>query len=318
MMQDNDSKRLTEPVLKDFIDDCVHMDVKGISLVSDGESTISPHYDFMVRYGAENGLSMASGTNGFLLEPPKLARILPFLTYLRFNFSAGDKIRYAQIMGTKPANYDRVCSNVRAAMEIKTRLNLKVTIGLQMVLTPQDGDQILPMALLGRELGVDYLIIKHCSDDENGTLGVKYEEYEKLYPLLKQAESYSSGHYKVYIKWTKIKAEGKRSYQRCYGTPFLMQLSGSGLVAPCGMLFNTKYSKYHIGNIVETRFKEIVYSDRYWEVINELASPRFDAQKMCGSLCLQHKVNEYLDAYKKGEHNMEAPTGVTPPHINFV
>ena len=318
MMQDNDSKRLTQAVLKDFIDDCVSMDVKGISLVSDGESTISPHYDFMVRYGAESGLSMASGTNGFLLEPSKLARILPFLTYLRFNFSAGDKIRYAQIMGTKPENYDRVCSNVRAAMEIKTRLNLKVTIGLQMVLTPQDGDQILPMALLGRELGVDYLIIKHCSDDEDGTLGVKYEEYEKLYPLLKQAESYSSGHYKVYIKWTKIKATGKRIYQRCYGTPFLMQLSGSGLVAPCGMLFNTKYSKYHIGNIVEKRFKEIVFSDRYWEVVNELASPRFDAQKMCGSLCLQHKVNEYLDSYKKGEHGMEPPTGVTPPHINFV
>ena len=150
MMQDNDSKRITQQVLKDFVDDCAEMDVKGISLVSDGESTISPHYDFMVRYGAERGISMASGTNGFLLRKPKLERILPSLTYLRFNFSAGDKDRYAKIMGTKPANYDQVCSNVRDAMTIKRDLGLDVTIGLQMVLMPQDADQIVPMAKLGK------------------------------------------------------------------------------------------------------------------------------------------------------------------------
>ena len=84
------------------------------------------------------------------------------------------------------------------------------------------------------------------------------------------------------------------------------------------MLFNTKYSRFHIGNIAETRFKDIVFSDKYWEVINELASPNFDATKMCGSLCLQHKVNQYLDSYMKNKHNMEAPSGTPPEHLNFI
>ena len=75
----------------------------------------------------------------------------------------------------------------------------------------------------------------------------------------------------------------------------MLQMSGSGLVAPCGMLFNERYKKFHIGNITEERFRDIFYSDRYWEVMNYLASPDFNAQKMCGSLCLQHKVNEFLD-----------------------
>ena len=29
--------------------------------------------------------------------------------------------------------------------------------------------------------------------------------------------------------------------------------------------------------------------------------------KMCGNLCLQHKVNEYLDGYKKGLTDLNKP-----------
>ena len=117
----------------------------------------------------------------------------------------------------------------------------------------------------------------------------------------------------------KIKQEGKRSYQRCYGAPFLLQVSGSGLIAPCGMLFNERYKKYHIGNICEQRFRDIYASDRYWEVMNYLASPMFTAQKMCGSLCLQHKVNESLDEYQKGRLTFPDTNSLTQPqHMNFI
>jgi MoaA/NifB/PqqE/SkfB family radical SAM enzyme len=98
----------------------------------------------------------------------------------------------------------------------------------------------------------------------------------------------------------------------------LLQISGSGLVAPCGMLFNERYKKFHIGNIVQQSFKDILHSNRYWEVMNYLASPKFDAQKMCGALCLQHKVNEYLDEYKKGRRQLVPPTDLPPMHQNFV
>jgi hypothetical protein len=122
----------------------------------------------------------------------------------------------------------------------------------------------------------------------------------------------------VKVKWSKIEAKGKRSYQRCYGPPFMLQISGSGLIAPCGMLFNERYKKMHIGNICEQRFKDIWMSDRYWEVVNYLASPEFNAQKMCGTLCLQHKVNEFLDGYKKGLRVLQEPTGLPPQHLDFV
>jgi len=122
----------------------------------------------------------------------------------------------------------------------------------------------------------------------------------------------------IKVKWSKISAEGKRHYEKCYGPPFHLQVSGSGLVAPCGMLFGEKYSKYHIGNFVTQRFKDIVRSDRYWEIMDELSSNNFNAKVMCGSLCLQHKTNEVLDAYEKGVIDLTVPEGIPPSHLNFI
>jgi MoaA/NifB/PqqE/SkfB family radical SAM enzyme len=319
MLQENDRSVINQEIIYDFLDDCAEIGVKGISLVSDGESTISPVFVDTVIRGSERGLSMATGTNGFVLTKRRLEEVLPHLTYLRINISAGERARYAEIMGVKERWFDRVCQNIRDMVEIKRRDNLDVTIGLQMVLMPEYADQILPLAKLGKELRPDYLVIKHCSDDEDGTLGVDYDGYDRLFDTLHEAEALSDDEYQVVVKWSKIEAKGTRSYQRCYGAPFMLQLSGSGLVAPCGMLFNERYKKFHIGNICEKRFKDIWASDRYWEVMNYLASPKFNAQKMCGSLCLQHKVNENLDEYQKGRLVFPDIASLAPPqHINFV
>tara|TARA_B100001123_G_C15196141_1_gene981400 strand:+ start:200 stop:1315 length:1116 start_codon:yes stop_codon:yes gene_type:complete len=319
MFQENSRKIITKKVIYDFLEDCAEIGVKGISFVSDGESTISPAFIDACKRGHELNLSMAVGTNAFVLTENKLEQLLPYLTYLRVNFSAGERKRYAEIMGCKESSYDRVCQNIKDMVKIKKRDNLDVTIGMQMVLMPKDADQIIPLAKLGKELKVDYSIIKHCSDNEDGGLKINYKDYDKLHNLLKKAENYSDKNYKCVIKWSKIKDEGIRKYQRCFGAPFMIQISGSGLIAPCGMLFNEKYKKFHIGNIVEERFKKIWESDHYWQVMNYLASPDFNAQKMCGTLCLQHKVNESLDSYIKGEIDLtKSKNSPKPQHINFI
>ncbi len=317
-LQANDEKVMTRDVIFRFLDDSAEIGVRAISFVSDGESTCSPHlYDAVLR-GKANGLDMALGTNGFLLRDDRLEEILPALTYLRFNISAADPKRYADIHGCPESCYGKVSSTIRNAVEIKRKKRLAVTIGLQMVLLPEFADQIIPLAKLGRELGVDYLVIKHCSDDENSSLGVDYGKYHGLVDLLRIAESLSSDAYLVKAKWSKILSGGKRCYSRCYGPPFIMQLSGSGLVAPCGMLFNDKYKRYHIGNIAETSFKDLWKGDRYWEVMRLIASEKFDARIMCGSLCLQHKVNEFLWDLKRGAASLGRPEGEPPMHCNFI
>ena len=317
-LQANDEKRMTRDVIFRFLDDAADIGVKAVSFVSDGESTCSPYlYDTILR-GRSNGLDMALGTNGYLLNDERLNDILPALTYLRFNISAGEPKRYAEIMGCQEAHFYKVINTVKKCVKQKKANALDVTIGLQMVLLPEFSDQVTPLSMLGKDLGVDYLVIKHCSDDEKGSLGVDYHKYYALENILKQAESYTEDGYHVQAKWSKIMSGGKRRYSRCYGPPFIMQFSGSGLVAPCGMLFNDKYKKYHMGNIADTSFKKLWQSSRYWEVIDFIASEKFDARTMCGSLCLQHKVNECLWDLKKQGATIEKPKGEPPMHVNFI
>lgn len=317
-LQENDSRLMTRDVIFRFLDDAAAIGVRAISFVSDGESTCSPHlYDAVMR-GSANGLDMALGTNGFLLRDDRLEEVLPVLAYLRFNISAGEPARYAKIHGCNEDAFHKVIATIRQAVAIKRRNGLNVTIGMQMVLLPSYRDQLLPLANLGKTLGVDYLVIKHCSDDEKGSLGVDYGAYQDMVADLNAAEAISDKTYQVRAKWSKLLSGGKRIYNRCFGTPFIMQLSGSGLVAPCGMLFNHRYSRYHIGNIAETSFKELWLGERYWEVIGELASASFDASTMCGSLCLQHKVNEFLWELEGGADWLADDAVKMPLHVNFI
>ncbi len=318
-LQANDEKKMTGEVISRFLDDAAEIGVKAVSFVSDGESTCSPHLNEAIIRGKSNNLDIALATNGYLLDDEKLEEILPALTYLRFNISAAQPDRYAEIMGCRPECLEKVVNTIRKCVHIKGEKNLPVTLGIQMVLLPQFKDQIIPLAKLGKELGVDYFVIKHCSDDEDGSLGVKYEDYFELSGLLRRAESYTDGTCLVKAKWSKIMSRGEREYSQCYGPPFIIQFSGSGLVAPCGMLFNNKYRDYHIGNIADSSFKEIWKSERYWSVMKLLASEKFNAKTMCGTLCLQHKVNEFLWDIKKRDifygENFNSPT---PEHVNFI
>ena len=243
------------------------------------------------------------------------------MTWISFTVAAGRPESYAKIMYKGPEHtevFDRAMKNIKYAVDQKKKLGLKVTLGIQMVLMPELKDEILPFAKLGVDLGVDYAVIKHCSDDESGSLGIDYSKYEPLYDTLTQAEAMSNQQTKVIVKWNKIKDGDKPSYNRFYGPQFLLQISGSGLVAPSGMFFNARYSKLHIGNFTEERFKDIWKSERYWRAMNYLASPNFDAQTMMGTLPIQHYISTALDRHAKGIETIENGEGKKPLHHNFL
>ena len=304
-----------------LLDDFAEVGVRGVSLISDGESTLSRAYVPFIQHAHKLGIDVGNATNGWEWEPEKIEQVLPYLTWVRFTVAAGRPESYAQIMYRGPEHtevFDRAMSHIRYAVDLKRRMGLKVTLGIQMVLMPEFRDEIIPFAQLALDLGVDYGVIKHCSDDETGSLGVDYSGYESLYPLLEQAEAMSNDQTKVIVKWEKIHDKGVPSYQRFYGPQFLLQISGSGLVAPSGMFFNAKYSKLHIGNFTEERFIDIFHSERYWGAMNYLASPHFDARTMMGTLPIQHYVSVALDNHVKGIQRIKPASGEPPLHVNFL
>jgi MoaA/NifB/PqqE/SkfB family radical SAM enzyme len=315
-MQASKGKEITREIALQFLEDAAEIGVKGVSLISDGESSIVPFYAESIVHGSKHGLQMGIGTNGKVLKKPMLEKILPHLSYLRFNFSGGTREGYSRIMGVKPEWYDVVIQNVKDAMEIKRRDGLGVTVNMQLVCDPKNEAELLPFAELASQIRPDYAIIKHCADDVDGTLGTDYTKYAQLNETFDSIEKLGDKDFRVIVKRDRMKDEGKRDYSKCYGPPFITQMSGNGLIAPCGFLFNEKYKAFHIGNICDTRFKDIFQSDRYWEVMNYLASDEFDPRKRCGPNCLQTQTNSFLFHYVNGKKTL--PIGKAPPHLGFL
>ena len=304
--------------IKMLLEDAAEIGVRGMVTMSDGESTLHPFWPESIRMGKELGMDMAAASNGYLLQPAMADTVLPHLTYLRINFSAGEPKRYSEIMGVPEFWFERVKRNIACMVEFKRKHKLAVTINMNMVLHPRNADQILPFARLGKELGVDYAIIKHCLDYSNAPLAVDYSEYDKIVPVIKEAEALSTPDYLVAVKWQMMQSGAVASCERCYGPAFLLQVSGTGLLAACGPLFAPRYAeKYHIGNVCDTRLKDLWKSPRYREVMDYLRSDDFVVTRDCRNyLCVQRHLNEALSRHLAGDRIQPAEGEVA--HRNFV
>jgi radical SAM protein with 4Fe4S-binding SPASM domain len=295
-----------------YIDDCGRLGVRSIGFIGDGEPTLNPAlYDAVVR-AKELGIDTSMATNGLLLDMDRAHDLLQNMSWIRFNLSAGDRDGFRRVHQSKEKNFDELVVKIRELVRIKKENNYPCTIGLQMVLIPECFDQVLLEAKLGAELGVDYFVIKHCSDSEYKEIGIQYEDYLTIQDELHEAESYSTDDYVVQAKWNKINAasesslykNGYRKYDVCYGTPFLLQISGNGKVYPCGPFFNKE--RFYIGDLHEQSFYDMLKGERYWQVHKDV-SESVDVHKDCAVGCRQDYINKFLWDLKN-----------PPEHINFI
>ena len=297
------TKIITTENLKRFMKDCADIGVKGIGFLGDGEPGVHPGcYDAVIT-GAESGIDMCISTNGTVMPEKNFVKFLDSLTYIRFNISAANAKTYNKVMGTSPKMFDLVKKNILRCVEAKKKHKLKTTIGIQMVLVEDCSKDIVDYAKMGKELGIDYAMIKQCSEHgilKHDIIPEDYNIYEKLFL---EAESYADENYSVYIKRTKMN-NTVRKYKSCFGCNFLPQIDGAGDVYPCGNWFQSK--DFHMGNINDQSFKDIVFSKRYAEVQKKV-SQEVNVHKECGTSCRQNEINEFLWDLKN-----------PPDHINFI
>ncbi|MGD2118528.1 MAG: radical SAM protein [Chromatiales bacterium] len=295
-----------------FIEDCGELGVRSLGFIGDGEPTLNPTlYDATVRAG-ELGIDTSMATNGLDLDMDRAEDLLRNMTYIRFNLSAGTPEGFRRVHQSAEKNFHLLIEKIRQLVKLKKEKGYKCTLGLQMVLIPECFDQVIAEAKLGAELGVDYLVIKHCSDSEYKEIGIDYEDFLRMGDVLKEAETYSNEDYVVQVKWNKINAasetnlykNGYRKYDVCYGTPFLLQISGNGKIYPCGPFFNKE--RFYIGDLHEDSFADLVRGDHYWSVHEDIAKS-VDVHKDCAIGCRQDYVNKFLWDIKN-----------PPEHINFI
>jgi len=280
--------------------------VRSMAIIGEAEPTLNPYLYEAIAEGKKAGVDISLATNGILFDDSeKGVEALRNLTWIRFNISACDDQSYREVHGSK--EFKKFVQKVKFCVETKKREKLDVTIGFQMVLTPNNVKYAVGLAKLGKELGVDYLVIKQCSDTVDNDIGVfnKLEVYHTFEDILKEAEVHSCQGYNVIVKWYKITNEGKRGYDSCLGVPFLLYSSGDGKLYPCGMFFSNRSEEFLMGDLLTQSFTEILHSDRYWEVVEKVKA--LDVHKVCYANCRTNAINEFLWQIKH-----------PPSHVNFV
>jgi MoaA/NifB/PqqE/SkfB family radical SAM enzyme len=294
-----------EPLLR-YVRDAGALGVRSMAFIGEAEPLLNPHVYEAIVHGKQSGVDISLGTNGILFDTGRPGEAaMEHLSWLRFNISAASHEAYRRIHRSDA--FDVVLAKIRHCVALKRRNGLAVTIGLQLVLVPDTIDQVVPLARLGRDLGVDYLVVKQCSDTVENALGVfsRLGEYEQYAGTLAEAEALSGEGYEVIVKWRKVTNRGRRPYERCLGVPFLLYSSGDGRLYPCGMFFKHREAEFRMGDLVEQSFREIVESDRYWDVVERVR--QIDVRRECYTNCRTDAVNGFL-------WKLTHPPG----HVNFI
>jgi len=284
--------------LLNIAEDCRKLGIKSIAIVGDGEPTLNKGLYPFVSALSENGIASAVATNGLLLDNSKIDILTNNCSWVRFNVS-GIRENYPVIHGkTTLKDFYRLEKLIKYAVEHSK----KATIGLQMVLIPDNFFDIIPFARWAVELGVDYAQIKQFSDAGKGMpMHFDMEQYKSVESLLKEAERLSNDKTKIKIKWKALEDSqnitlyNKWDYDNCIDLPFLFQISGNGKCYPCGYLFNNE--EYCYGDITKERLYDIINSEKYWNIIEKIRN--MPLKELCFGQCRHCSGNQFMDRFTK-------------------
>jgi wyosine [tRNA(Phe)-imidazoG37] synthetase (radical SAM superfamily) len=279
--------------------------VKSVMFSGEGEPLLHKQMGQIVADARGAGLDVAITTNATPLTERLSSQILGAITWIKVSINAGSRDTYAFIHRTRPQDFDRVLRNLRGAIRIKRQNNYPCTIGVQMILLPENSHEAVMLAKITRDLGADYIVIKPYSQHPM-SLTRRYERisYSQYLDLADQLEQLSGQGFEVlFRKHTMLKWDQDHRYYRiCYALPFWAYIDAAGNLWGCSAWFGDEGFLY--GNIYKESFSGI------WEGERRRASLKM-VQAMditrCRRNCRMDEINRYLWDLKN-----------PPEHVNFI
>jgi len=281
--------------LKDTLSNMAKNGVKSVMFAGEGEPLLFKDLDLIVEHCSSVGIDTSLTTNFVPLNKKAVQRYVENCSWIKVSLNAGTAKNYAAIHQTKEIDFNRVISNLEFALEHKRKNNLKCTIGVQMLLLPDNKDEAVILAKKCKEIGVDYLVIKpysqHLSSD---TTKYKDIDYSKMMDVEDEVCSISDENFSVVFRANTMKKyiEKKQPYDKCHSTPFFWgYIAADGKVFGCSAYLGR--DEFCYGNIYEESFEDIWEGPKreksYNYIMNEL-----DINN-CRVNCRMDEVNRYLD-----------------------
>lgn len=299
------SRRLDRTKTLESIKAFAQLGVKAMLFAGEGEPLLHKEIDDFFITAYEHGVSVGVYTNGVLLTPQRVAKVLDKLAFVRISLNAGTKESYQAIH--RCDDFDRVIKNIIYAVDFKRKNNITTDIGLQFVVIPENLDTLIPLAKLGADLGVDYLAIKPFVQHGHQE-GYHFEQnfaLNEIEPLLNEAVTYSHDHYQVIARKESFLRYHHRTYDRCYALPLFGVILSDGNVYSCGPHLGNE--RFCYGNLYQESIPEMMCSSRRMEIIN-FAKHYLDCKKGCMPNCR-------LDAINRSLWELKHPT---VKHVNFI
>ena len=281
-------------VLKNNLTDMAKKGVKSVMFAGEGEPLLFKNLDLIVEHCKKVGIDSSLTTNFVPLNKKNIEKCIENCSWIKVSLNAGTAKTYATIHQTKELDFDRVINNLKYAIKYKEDNSLKCTVGVQMLLLPENRDEAKILALKCRDIGVDYLVIKPYSQHLfSRTDKYKDIDYSKMLDIEGELKQFNNENFSVVFRANTIKKyiEKKQPYEKCYSTPFFWgYIAADGKVFGCSAYLGD--DKFCYGNIYENKFSEIWESEKrkrsYQYMNNELDI------KNCRVNCRMDEVNRYL------------------------
>ncbi|WP_010681180.1 radical SAM protein [Acetivibrio cellulolyticus] len=274
--------------------------LKSIVLAGEGEPLVNKDTPEIINGSKEIGLDIAMSTNGVLFTSEVSKDCLHNLTWVRFSVSAATSGTYDKIHRGKQGDFERAITNISEAVKIKKRDKLRTTIGVQLLLIPENTQEVLELGRMLKEIGVDYYTVKPFSQHPKSICTVDTGfDYNLYLDMERQLNEMVTDSYKIYFRAKSMKKKSHcKSYDKCFGLPFFTYVDANAQVWPCIAFLGDMELCY--GSMKEKSFVEIWEGEQRAKVMDRMMKMDISS---CRELCRLDEINRYLYELKNpGEH----------------
>lgn len=278
--------------------------VKAIVVAGEGEPLLNRSTPKFILQIKELGMDAAMSSNGVLFTEKVARECLPYLTWIRFSINAGTASTHQLIHGGRVDDFEIILANLKQAVALKQQSNWPVTLGVQMLLLPENVSEVVPFGKILKEIGLDYLTVKPYSQHPKSiNQAGAMVDYQHYLDIENQLNDFNGNGFQVYFRAKSMqKLHRTRCYERCFGLPFWAYIDSQGNIWAC--LAYVGDSKFCYGNLYEASFEEIWEGSKRAELMEYIKD--MDVSN-CRELCRLDEINTYLDQLIQRH-----------PHVNFI
>lgn len=283
---------LSSDILKTRLSEMGRLGLKSIMYAGEGEPLLHKDITGIINHTKASGIDVAITSNGVLFNKKVVTESLAAITWIKISINAGTKETYSKIHRTKEDDFPTVIENIREAVRFRKENKLSSTIGMQMILLPENAHEAVLLANTAKEIGADYLVIKSYSQHlKSLTQQYKDFKYSDYYHLGEELKKINTSRFNVVFRMNAMKKlETGKSYKKCLALPFWSYIDAGGGVWGCSAYLGD--DRFLLGNINDSTFEAIWNGEKRKQVMEFVASS-LDI-KGCRENCRMDEINRYL------------------------